>query len=105
MRRDVFICLLLAGITLGIYWPTRHFDLVYFDDPLVLTDCAPVQAGLTWSSIKWACTSIVIANWHPVTNLSFLVVSQFFGINPGPHHIANALIHAANAALLFLLLR
>lgn len=47
---------------------------------------------------------MVIANWQPVTNLSFLAVSQFFGTAPGAHHLANALIHAANAALLFLLL-
>jgi tetratricopeptide (TPR) repeat protein len=105
MRREVFICLLLAGITLGIYWPARHFDLIYFDDPLVLTDCAPVQAGLTWASLKWAFTSIVIAHWHPVTNLSFLVVAQFFGTAPGVHHLVNAGLHAANAALLFWLLR
>jgi tetratricopeptide (TPR) repeat protein len=105
MRRNLFICLLLAGITLGIYWPVRSFDLIYFDDPLVLTDCPEVQAGLTWASLKWALTGVVIANWQPVTNLSFLVVSQFFGTSPGVHHLANAIIHAVNAALLFLLLR
>jgi Flp pilus assembly protein TadD len=104
MRRNLFIGLLLAGITLAIYWPVRHFDLVYFDDPLVLTDCPQVQAGLTWASLQWAMTGVVIANWHPVTNLSFLVLSQLFGTSPGPHHLANALIHAANAAVLFLLL-
>jgi tetratricopeptide (TPR) repeat protein len=47
---------------------------------------------------------VVIANWQPVTNLSFLLVSQFWGIAPGPHHLANAVLHAANAGLLFLLL-
>ena len=105
MRRNFFFCLLLAGITLGLYWPVRSFDLIYFDDPQVLTGCPEVQAGLTWASVKWALTSVVIANWHPVTNLSFLAVSQFFGTAPGPHHLANAVIHAANSALLFLLLR
>ena len=105
MRRDWTIALLLAGITLALYWPARTFDLIYFDDPLVLKDCAPVQAGLTWASVKWALTSVVIANWHPATNLSFLVVSEFFGTAPGPHHLANIILHAANAALLFLLLR
>src|ERR1017187_697114 len=104
MRRNLVICLLLAGLTLALYWPVRQFDLIHFDDPLLLTECPEVQAGLTWASVKWAFTSVVIANWQPVTNLSFLAVSQFFGTAPGPHHLANALIHAANAALLFLLL-
>jgi len=105
MRRDWIIVLLLAGITFGLYWPTGGFDLIYFDDPLVLTECPAVQAGLTWASVKWALMSVVIANWHPVTNLSFLVVAQFFGATPGPQHLANALLHAVNAALLFLVLR
>jgi tetratricopeptide (TPR) repeat protein len=105
MRRDFLICFLLAGITLAIYWPARNFDLIYFDDPLLLTDSAPVKAGLTWASLQWAFTSVVIANWHPVTNLSFLLVAEFFGVAPGAHHLANVFIHAANAVLLFLLLR
>ncbi len=105
MRRNWIIALLLAAGTLALYWPVRGFNLIYFDDPLLLTNCPEVQAGLTWSSVKWALTSVVIANWQPVTNLSFLAVSQFFGIAPGAHHLANAVIHAANAALLFLLLR
>jgi tetratricopeptide (TPR) repeat protein len=105
MRRNLVICLLLAGLTLALYWPVRSFDLIFFDDPLLLTTCPEIQAGLTWASVKWAFTSVVIANWQPVTNLSFLAVSQFFGTAPGAHHLANAIIHAASAALLFLLLR
>ncbi len=103
-RRDALICLLLAGITVGIYWPVQYFEATNFDDPDTLTYCAPLKAGLTWSSLQWAGTGVVVANWAPVTNLSFLLVSQFFGTAPGPHHLANAIIHAANAALLFLLL-
>ncbi|MDR3456652.1 MAG: hypothetical protein P4N60_04345 [Verrucomicrobiae bacterium] len=105
MRRTWTIAVLLAGITLALYWPVHAFDLIYFDDPILLKDSPAVQAGLTWAGIQWACTSVIIANWHPLTNLSFLVVSQFFGNTPGAHHLANAFLHAANAALLFLLLR
>jgi hypothetical protein len=69
MRRTWTIALLLAA-TLALYWPVRHFDLIYFDDPLLLTDSPEVQAGLTWPAVKWALTSVVIANWLvPVTGL------------------------------------
>jgi hypothetical protein len=105
MRRNYFIALALAALTLALYWPVRGFDLVYWDDPQVMTDCPAAQAGLSWTGLKWALTGVVIANWHPLTNLSFLAVSQFFGHTPGAQHLANALIHAANAALLFLLLQ
>ena len=62
MRRNLVICLLLAALTLALYWPVRQFDLIHFDDPLLLTECPEVQAGLTWASVKWAFTSVVIAN-------------------------------------------
>lgn len=105
MRRlEWIIVFFLVGITLAIYWPVRHFDLVYFDDPMMMTDCPEVQAGLTWASVKWAFTGVVMANWNPLTSLSFLAVAEFFGVAPGPHHLVNAVIHALNAGLLFLLL-
>ena len=48
---------------------------------------------------------MVVANWHPVTSLSFVLDHQFFGTNPGAEHLVNMVFHAANAALLFLLLQ
>ena len=98
------LALFLATLTLALYWPVGRFDLIYFDDPVMLTDSPQVRAGLTWPGIQWACTEVVIANWNPLTSLSFLAVAQCFGTAPGPHHLANALLHAANAGLLFWLL-
>jgi tetratricopeptide (TPR) repeat protein len=104
MRRNVIIALLLAGITLVLYWPANHFDLVDFDDPLFITETPEINSGFTWHSLAWAFTGIVAANWHPVTNLTFLLTHQFWGANPGVEHCVNSLLHAANAVLLFLLL-
>ena len=103
MRLKISICALLAGITLAIYWPIRHFDIIYFDDPdFVLSP--NFAAGLNWDSFNWALKSVVVGNWHPVTTFSFLMTHQFFGTNPGVEHSINVLFHTANAVLLFLLL-
>jgi Flp pilus assembly protein TadD len=104
MRRNFIICLLLAGITLGIYWPASHFDLVCFDDPLFVTLSPEINSGLTGHSLVWIFTAVIAANWHPVTDLTFLFTHQFWGASPGAEHVVNALFHAANAVLLFLLL-
>jgi protein O-mannosyl-transferase len=104
VRRQIFICLLLAGITLAIYWPARNYDVVLYDDTF-FTDNPEVQSGLNAQSLAWAMTGVVAANWHPVTSLSFVLTHQLFGINPGAEHLVNVLFHAANAALLFLVLR
>ena len=103
MRRPLFIALLLAGITWALYWPAGTFDVVFYDDTF-FTDNPAVQCGLNSQSLRWALTSTVAANWHPVTSLSFVLTHQFFGANAGAEHLVNALIHAANAALLLLVL-
>ena len=104
MRRNFFICLLLAGITLAIYWPARHCDLIYFDDPLFVTESPEINSGVNWHSLAWAFRSVMAANWHPVTNLTFLLTHQFWGANAGAEHMVNVAFHAANAVLLFLVL-
>jgi len=104
MRRQLIICLLLAGITLSIYWPAGGYDRVLLDDPDFL-DNPEVQSGLTGHSFLWAMTSPVAANWHPVATLSFVLTHQCFGTNPGAEHIVNVVVHALNAMLLFLALQ
>ncbi|MGB9235978.1 MAG: tetratricopeptide repeat protein [Terriglobales bacterium] len=50
-----------------------------------------------------AFTSTAAENWHPLTWLSHALDYQLFALNPAGHHFDNVLIHAFNAALLFLL--
>jgi tetratricopeptide (TPR) repeat protein len=103
MRLKVFICIVLAVVTLGLYWPARHFDFIYWDDLLFLNSPGVAQ-GVHLNSLKWAMTGVVAGNWHPLTNLSFAAMRYFYGYNPGAEHLLNVFIHAANAVLLFLVL-
>lgn len=101
MRLKIFICLLLAGITLAIYWPARHFSFVYYDDPFFLLS-PEVSTGLSSYGIAWAMKGVVAQNWHPITTLSFLLMHEVFGMDAGAEHLLSAGFHAANAVLLFL---
>jgi hypothetical protein len=71
-----------------------------WDDPDYVTDNAHVAQGLTWQGARWASTSTAAANWHPVTWLSHMLDVQLYGMNAGPQHITNLLIHILNALLL-----
>jgi protein O-mannosyl-transferase len=102
--RPRLIGLLLALITLLAYLPVARDGFVNYDDQDYVTDNTMVQKGLTPAAIRWAFTTSHASNWHPLTWLSHMADCELFGLNPGAHHVVNALFHAANAALLFALL-
>jgi protein O-mannosyl-transferase len=95
---------LLALATLALYARVAWHPFIHFDDNRYVTENAQVQAGLTLAGVKWAFTTLHAANWHPLTWLSHMLDVQIFGLSPGAHHLVNAGLHAANAALLFLAL-
>ena len=103
MRRNIFICLALAGITLAVYWPAMRCDFVNYDDPQYLTANPNVQGGLSWEGLRWAFGNTEqAAYWAPLMWLSHMLACQFFGLNAWGHHLINVLLHAANTALVFL---
>jgi tetratricopeptide (TPR) repeat protein len=104
-RTTVPCALLLAAAVLACYSSVTHNGFVDLDDPAYITENPPVQAGLTWQTVKWAFTSTYEANWHPLTWMSHALDWQIFGANPAGPHWENALLHALNAVLLFLLLQ
>jgi Flp pilus assembly protein TadD len=103
------IAWLLAGLlvlaTLALYWPALQHGFVNYDDDRYVTANAQVQSGLTLANLGWALANPVADNWHPVTVWSHMLVCQLCGVNPWGHHLANVLLHAANAGLVFLWLR
>lgn len=90
--------------TLVVYNPVNRHRFVNYDDDHYVTENTHVRAGLTWDTIAWAFTSTEQANWHPLAWLSHALDCQLFHLNPAGHHFSSLLIHALNAALLFLLL-
>ncbi|MGA2242974.1 MAG: tetratricopeptide repeat protein [Verrucomicrobiota bacterium] len=100
-RRLLPVCLLLAAVTLAVFWPVTGHDFVNYDDNLYVTDNTHVREGLTLEGIWWAFGSLHACNWHPVTWLSHMLDVTLFGMRPGAHHLMNVLFHSANTGLLF----
>jgi tetratricopeptide (TPR) repeat protein len=101
----MWVCLFLVLSTLAVYWPVTHYDFVAYDDTDFVTANPHVQAGLTAEGFKWAWTSEVARNWHPVTLFTHMLDCQLFGLRAGWHHFTNLAIHILNAVLLFLVLK
>jgi tetratricopeptide (TPR) repeat protein len=97
----------LAAITLALYWPVAGHDFINLDDPIYVYENPHVLHGLSREGVAWAFGRLTGEQtyWHPVTWLSLMLDSQLFGTGAGSFHLVNALFHAANAALLFWVLR
>jgi tetratricopeptide (TPR) repeat protein len=93
------------GLVAFVFIPALKCPFLCFDDPDYVTSNSHVKAGFTWSGVRWAVSSTEAGNWHPVTWMSHMLDCQMYGLAPRGHHLSNVMIHAANTALVFLLLR
>jgi protein O-mannosyl-transferase len=96
--------LVLVLTVLVLYNPVGRYPFINYDDDLYVSENAHVQQALQWDSIRWAFTTTSVANWHPLTWISYELDWQLFHQNPTGYHYVNVLLHATNACLLFLLL-
>ena len=94
---------LLVGATIAVYLQVYRFDFMTLDDPLCVLSNRPVRAGLTASGVRWAFTTLHFANWMPLTWLSYMLDTTLFGTGPAGYHATNAVIHATNVVLVFVI--
>jgi len=79
--------LLLALVTLAVYWPATRHDFVNYDDGFYVLANPHVSSGLTWDNVKYVFLNFDCFNWHPITMLSHMLDCQLFGLNPWGHHL------------------
>ena len=104
MRKESLIPLLLAIVTFGVYFQTRDFDFVQYDDFLYVVNNQLISEGFSPDAVVESFKTIQVSNWHPVTWLSHMLDVEVFGVDPGPHHLVNVVLHVLNTVLLFALL-
>ena len=102
---DLWICLALAVAVFGIYFQTRHFGFIDYDDPEFVTNNVHIRDGLTPAAVAWAFRTGYAANWFPLTWLSYMLGVSIYGLSSAGHHLTNAFLHALNSILLFFVLR
>ena len=103
--RELGVCVALAAAVYFVFSQIGAHGYVNFDDWDYVGENLAVLSGITWEGVKFAFTTDMTANWHPVTWLSHMLDVQLFGEDPGAMHLSSMWLHAANAILLFALLR
>src|ERR1043166_677591 len=99
------ICAGLVALTWFVFGQTVQFPFTNFDDPEYVYEVPEINHGLTLHGVNWAFTHMPSPTWFPLTNLSHMVIAQFWGIDPSGYPLANVLLHTLAAILLVLVLR
>jgi tetratricopeptide (TPR) repeat protein len=106
MRRpgwETVLGIILILWTVAVFWQATAAGFVDYDDDI--TRNPQVKAGLTPASVGWAFTTIQSTNWNPLVWLSLEVDYAIYGLSAWGFHFTNVVLHAANALLVFLVLR
>ena len=98
--------LALAAAVLALYARTCFFGALRLDDFGYTGGCPFVAGGLSWDNIGEAFSRFRYGGiWMPLTYISYMADVSLFGGGWGAHHATNALLHALNAAIVFLFVR
>jgi tetratricopeptide (TPR) repeat protein len=95
---------LLAAAVLAVFSPALHNEFVEWDDFVNLLE-NPHYRGLGWAQLRWMTSNTLMGHYIPVTWLTFGLDYVLWGMDPFGYHLTNALLHAANAAVFFLVAR
>ena len=98
------VALLLVGVTVAIFGRAYRYEFLIYDDNHYVTNNEQVKRGLSVETFLWAFrpTSLVAANWHPLTVISHMLDVTLFGLDPRGHHAMSVAFHALNVLLVFL---
>jgi tetratricopeptide (TPR) repeat protein len=99
------VCLWLALAVWAVFGQTLWYGFVNYDDDKYVYENPVVERGLTLDGIRWSFTHTVAENWHPLTVMSLMLDTDFYGANPGGYHLTNVVLHTAAVILLFLVLK
>ncbi len=115
-RTEILLSLALVLLTTGAYASVLRNGFVNYDDGPYVVENYWVNSGLNGPNIRWAFTATHASNWHPMTWLSLQLDATLSAtiakwrsdggdFGAAPYHLSSLLLHAANAVLLFWLLR
>ena len=103
-KTNIVTALLLATLSLALYWKTLGFDFVNLDDASYIYENPDIREGLTLGGLYTAFFGEKYL-WIPLVWVSFMLDFELWGLDPGGYHLTNALLHSANSVLVFLVLR
>lgn len=95
---------LVALAVVAVFAPALDNGFVNWDDDGNFTD-NPHFRGFSAEHLRWMFTTTLYGHYIPLTWLTLAADYALWGMNPRGYHATNVLLHAVNAALVFLIAR
>jgi Flp pilus assembly protein TadD len=95
---------MVAALAAAPFLPALGGDFTNWDDPANLLRNEAFR-GLGWTHLRWMLTTTLMGHYIPLTWMSLGLNYVLGGMDPWGYHLGNVLLHAANAALFFLVAR
>jgi tetratricopeptide (TPR) repeat protein len=99
-----WVVALVAALTAVVFTPAIQHGFLEWDDAANLVS-NPGFRGFTPAHLSWMFTAGHMGHYIPITWLSFALDHAIGGMSPVVYHVTNIVLHAANAALFYLLAR
>ena len=102
-QSKVFWSTVIVVVTFIVFFPTLLNNLTNWDDRVYVNE-NPYIIDLSWFNLKWIFSNAYMGNYHPLAMISLGIDYQISKLNPFTYHLTNLLLHAGNAALVFLVI-
>jgi hypothetical protein len=100
MKAHGLVPLGVAVLSFVCFLPALSGTFLNWDDNFNFLENLDFQGPLR-GAIHWALTSVMFGHYIPVTRLTWVANRALGGLNPWGYHLANLLVHAANAVMLY----
>src|SRR5262249_57510184 len=94
----------VALLTAAVFLPAVENGFIDLDDEYNFLENT-LYRGFAPAQLHWMFTTFHLGPWQPLSWLSLAVDHALWGLNPAGYHLTNLVLHAASAALLFVLTR
>src|SRR5881398_316545 len=101
--RHWLVPVLISLVTVAAFLPALQNQFVSWDDDENFLD-NPHYRGLGWSQLRWMWTTHQ-GHYIPLTWMTLGLDYLLWGMNPFGYHLTSLLLHTANAAVFFFVVR
>ena len=95
---------ILLSLTSVVFYPSLNCGFTNWDDTHLILENTLIRS-LDWENLKLMFSDFYVANYQPLTLVSWAIDYQLFELDPFGFHLVNVILHLLNVLLVFFFIR